>query len=365
MEEKDFKRWSLYLSEKLEGSRVREFIVFNVQKHPIDIAREAASKLGISRVAVGRYLRELVSEGILIATGATKDRRYELKIIADYWERINVTPDLKEDEVWREKVSPFVKDLKDNVQSICNWGFTEMLNNVIDHSESSTAMISCVRTAATVELTVWDQGVGIFNKLQERFGLTDPRHALLELSKGKLTTDESKHTGYGIFFTSRAFDKFGISSGTLYFCRLNKESDWFIETDDIANMPGTWIQMMIATNARHTMQEVFDKHIAEFDEGGFSSTHVPLKLAKYEGEQLVSRSQAKRLLARVDQFKEVLLDFEGITIIGQAFADEIFRVYQREHPNIRILSINTNTDVEKMINLARHPPEEPMLEMFS
>ena len=113
------------------------------------------------------------------------------------------------------------------------------------------------------------------------------------------------------------------------------------------------------------MQEVFDKYISEFDEGGFSATHVPLKLAKYEGEQLVSRSQAKRLLVRVDQFKEVLLDFEGITVIGQAFADEIFRVFQREHPSIHILCINANNDVEKMINLARHPPEETTLEMFS
>ncbi|MGQ0809608.1 MAG: STAS-like domain-containing protein [Nitrospiraceae bacterium] len=361
---KDFERWSRYLSERLEGSRVREFIVFNVANHPSNIARETAVHFGISRVAVGRYLRELVSEGILVATGTTKDRRYELRTIVDYLERIDVTPDLKEDEVWREKVYPFVKDLKENIQGICNWGFTEMLNNAIDHSESPTAMIACARTAATIELTIWDEGIGIFNKIQKRFGLTDPRHALLELSKGKLTTDESKHTGYGIFFTSRAFDKFSISSGTLYFCRLNKQADWFIETDDIANMPGTYIPMVIATNARHTMQEVFDKYVSEFDDG-FSATHVPLKLAKYGGEQLVSRSQAKRLLVRVEQFKEVLLDFEGITIIGQAFADEIFRVFQREHPHIRILCINANNDVEKMINLARHPPEETTLEMFS
>lgn len=365
MDIKDFQYWSKYLSERLEGSRVREFIVFNIANHPSDIARVTASQFGISRVSVGRYLRELVNEGILKATGITKDRRYELKTLADYVERIDVGSTLKEDEVWREKIYPFVKDVKENIQRICNWGFTEMLNNVIDHSESSRALIACARTAATIELTVWDEGVGIFNKIQQQFGLTDPRHALLELSKGKLTTDKSKHTGYGIFFTSRAFDKFGISSGMLYFCRLNKQSDWFIESDDIANMPGTHIQMTIATNATQTMQEVFDKYISEFDEGGFISTHVPLKLAKYEGEQLVSRSQAKRLLVRVDQFKEVLLDFQGITIIGQAFADEIFRVFQREHPSIRILWINANSDIEKMINLAKYPSEETTLPMFS
>lgn len=359
MDTKDFQYWSKYLSERLEGSKVREFIVFNVANHPRDIARETAAKFKISRVSVGRYLKELVDEGILTATGATKARIYELKTIADYVERIDVTPNLKEDEVWLEKIYPFVKDVPANVQAICNWGFTEMLNNVIDHSEASKVLISCVRTAATIDLTVWDDGVGIFNKIQQKFGLNDPRHALLELSKGKLTTDESKHTGYGIFFTSRAFDKFGISSGHLYFCRLNKQDDWFIETDDITEIPGTHIQMTIATNARQTMQEVFDKYVSEFDEGGFTTTHVPLKLAKYEGEQLVSRSQAKRLLVRVDKFKEVLLDFQGITMIGQAFADEIFRVFQKEHPTIRILCINTNPGIERMITLARHPLGEP------
>ncbi len=72
-------------------------------------------------------------------------------------------------------------------------------------------------------------------------------------------------------------------------------------------------------------------------------------LLKYEGEQLISRSQAKRLVARIDQFQEVILDFKGITSIGQAFADEVFRIYRREHPNVHIYPINFTPEVIGMI----------------
>ena len=66
-------------------------------------------------------------------------------------------------------------------------------------------------------------------------------------------------------------------------------------------------------------------------------------------ENLVSRSQAKRLLARVDRFKEVILDFADVHSIGQAFADEIFRVFSSQHPDVRIRVVNANDNILKMI----------------
>ena len=51
----------------------------------------------------------------------------------------------------------------------------------------------------------------------------------------------------------------------------------------------------------------------------------------YAGEY-VSRSEARRLLARLDQFREVILDFSRVKSIGQGFADEIFRVFASAHP---------------------------------
>ena len=84
----------------------------------------------------------------------------------------------------------------------------------------------------------------------------------------------------------------------------------------------------------------------------FRKTHVPIKLGNYPGEQLVSRSQAKRILTRFEEFSEVLLDFHGVEESGQAFADEIFRVFRNQHPDIKIIAVRAEPDVQNMIDRA-------------
>ena len=40
---------------------------------------------------------------------------------------------------------------------------------------------------------------------------------------------------------------------------------------------------------------------------------------------------------------------EDIKTIGQGFADQIFRVYKNKNPDIQIIPINTNKEVDFMI----------------
>jgi hypothetical protein len=47
-----------------------------------------------------------------------------------------------------------------------------------------------------------------------------------------------------------------------------------------------------------------------------------------------------------------MLDFTGVTTIGPAFADEIFRVFAREHPNVEIVPIHAVTEIQQMIRRA-------------
>lgn len=350
------------MSEKsIKSQEIQDFIIHNVAAHPDDVSRLTAEKFGLSRVAVVNRLRSLVKDGLLTATGKTKARRYELALLSGVKKTLTITPELQEDEVWTTIVKPHLVGVKENVLGICAHGFTEMFNNVLDHSESTTAKILVGRTAAGIMLEVRDYGVGIFNKIQKALNLSDPQHAILELTKGKLTTDKDKHTGEGIFFTSRMFDQFTINSGTLQFVRHRTADDWLFESDG-APVHGTQVIMSIATNAVHTSKDIFDKYRAEFDEFGFSKTNIPLVLLKYEGEQLISRSQAKRLMSRVDQFREVILDFKGITSIGQAFADEVFRIYRREHPLVHIYPINLKEEaVIRMIQrVTSENPDDPL-----
>ena len=335
-----------------QTEEIREYILNSVEAHPQHIARMTSERFGISRPAVSKHLRSLIEGGFLEASGSTSGRRYSLRRILDESWRFKVD-EIEEDRVWRENVRPHLQELPENIFDICYYGFTEMLNNVIDHSESEEALVHLSRTATNLTINVIDAGVGIFKKIQAEFDLHDPRHALLELSKGKLTTDEARHTGEGIFYTSRMFDKFTIVSGTLCFIRENDEDDWLIETSEGESLQGTIIRLEIKTKTQRTSLEVFEKFAAGEDDLDFSRTHVPLQLLLYEGEELISRSQAKRLLIRLDGFREILLDFKGIKRIGQAFADEIFRVYKNTHPHVEIVDVGATEHVQQMINRAR------------
>jgi hypothetical protein len=45
----------------------------------------------------------------------------------------------------------------------------------------------------------------------------------------------------------------------------------------------------------------------------------------------------------------VVLDFTGVEMIGQGFADEIFRVFAEAHPSVHLTPVNYNDTVKNMI----------------
>jgi anti-sigma regulatory factor (Ser/Thr protein kinase) len=326
--------------------RIQEFIIENIEEHPRDITSFAAENFGVSRNAILRHINKLVNERVISAHGSTRDRQYELNPIAKETFSIQISPDVEEDQIWRHVIRPTLKKLPDNVLHICEYGLSEMINNVIDHSEGNKMTININQYAHKLSFVVMDDGVGIFNKIQRDFELNDPRHAILELAKGKLTTDPERHSGEGIFFTSRMFDRFIIVSEGLFFSHKEPGDDWLLEHD--LDVMGTSVLMTINPKSNRVIQEVFDMYASEDQGFGFTKTHVPLSLVTYGDENLISRSQARRLLARFRNFKEVLLDFSGVETVGQAFADEIFRVYARNYPEVDIVAINTNPQIDKM-----------------
>jgi anti-sigma regulatory factor (Ser/Thr protein kinase) len=314
------------------------------------IATLTSDKFGISRQSVNRHINNLIAEGILVSEGKTRSKKYRLKTIAKESLTIPISKELDEDFVWRQHFSSIFTKIKPNVSDICHYGFTEIFNNVIEHSSASLALVEFEQTVKTVKIQVYDNGTGIFRKITRDLKLEDERQAVLELAKGKLTTDPAHHTGEGIFFATRVFDDFSILSGKLYFSH-DSDEDWLLE-DKKYECAGTMVTMSINTDSDRTLKSVFDKYAADEDSYTFSKTHVPVSLVRYGSEALVSRSQARRLLARFNRFKEVFLDFEGVAFIGQAFADEIFRVFKNEHPEIEIVWVRANKDVENMIKRA-------------
>lgn len=337
---------------KRNTKEIRRFIMEQVDDIGHVRTMVIAKKFEISRQAVFKNVRELMALG-LVEKIDSKEYPYRLKLLKDSYASVQVGPGTQENKVWNELIAPALTDVKDTVREICHYGFTEMFNNVIDHSQSSKATVWVKVDALVVRISIQDFGIGIWKKLQEWFHLDDPRHALLELTKGKLTTDPKRHTGEGIFFTSRMFGKFILASDKLTFCRFQEGDEWLFDVKEGDAGSGTLVTMSVHLDTEKAPRQVFDKFTAEFDDFGFTRTYLSVELAKYEGDHLVSRSQAKRILNNLDKFKEVYLDFGGITDIGQAFADEIFRVFQQDHPSIRIMPVKTSHQVQNMINRAR------------
>jgi hypothetical protein len=336
---------------RVRGEEIRRFILEQVGKHPSDVSKLTADHFKITRQAVNKHLQRLVAEGALNETGQTRNRSYKLAAMVKWAQGYTLSSDLAEDVIWRSDIAPVLGHQPENVTDIWRYGFTEMFNNAVDHSGGSYLYIEIVRTAINTEVALFDNGIGIFKKIQTALNLLDERHAILELSKGKLTTDPARHTGEGIFFTSRMFDSFDILSGGVYFSHVfGKEEDWISERPKFQNGTAVWLKLN-NHNAR-TTKKIFDRYTSGED-FGFTKTIVPVRLAQYGNDKLISRSQAKRLLSRVELFKTVIFDFSEVESIGQAFADEIFRVFALTHRDIEVVPISTNSQVRRMIERAK------------
>ncbi|MCB2189120.1 MAG: DUF4325 domain-containing protein [Deltaproteobacteria bacterium] len=333
-----------------DNSEIRRRALELIAEDGRDVAKRLAEEFGFSRQTANAHLKALLRDEVIKAEGHTRARVYSLENTYNI-NRAYIRKDLQEDRVWSELVAPVVGDLPDNVRDIWRYGVTEMVNNAIDHSGSVSVYVFVVRNALYTSCWVIDNGEGIFHKIAAELGLYDQREAILELAKGKLTTDPERHTGEGIFFASRMFDLFYIYSGKLsYSHHIDHEFDYLEE--NYRDGRGTTIFMRLFNDSKRIPREVFDR-FAMPDEFTFAKTVVPVRLAQYEGEKLVSRSQAKRLYQRFEKFRYVTLDFEGVTEIGQAFADELFRVFTNEHPTVELAATNTTDLVAKMIARAQ------------
>lgn len=336
---------------RVRGEAVRRFIVEHVEKHPADIAKFASEKFGITRQAVNKHIQNLVLENTLIPDGKTRGRNYKLAPLLQWEKMYQIDTGITEDQVWKTDISPSLGQMPKNVIDIWHYGFTEMFNNALDHSEGKNLRVLFEKTAASTEIALIDDGVGIFKKIQSALGLLDERHAVLELAKGKFTTDPERHSGEGIFFTSRMFDDYGVLSGGVYFTHeFGKKEDWILESQKPSK--GTSVWMKLHNHTARTTKKVFDQFTTD-DDYGFNKTIVPVKLTKYGDDNLVSRSQAKRLLVRIEKFKTVIFDFRDVDAIGQAFADEVFRVFAIQHPEVELLVIHASSAVRDMISRAQ------------
>lgn len=342
----------------LSKQESKDKILSLIKKRKHATVKEIINIVNFSQPYISKILNELAEEGMIIKAGNGKNSIYLFannETIKSYTKGIREfnakikNKNLSESEILEkiEKQTGIFSDIKKNVRAITDYSFTEMVNNAIEHSQSEFIKTRMFRDDSIIKFEVIDWGMGIFNNIRRKFNLNDDYEAIQELLKGKTTTAKEGHSGEGIFFTSKAADAFTIQSGGKTILFNNIIDDVFIK--ESRKTEGTRIVFTINQGSEKEIENIFNEYTNE--EFEFDKTRIRVKLFK-EGSDLISRSQARRILYGIEKFETVILDFSNVVTAGQGFADEIFRVYRRKHPEKEMIFINANQNVEFMIKRA-------------
>ncbi len=318
------------------------YLLDKIEDDEKSVSKQVAETFKINQNTVHKYITELIDNGTI---RRVKRGKYELTETEKVYVFHRSDGELEnETEIFKKSLWQHMDGLSQNTKEIWEYAFSEMVNNVIDHSEAEKLVVIIRENYLYKTVSIVDDGVGIFKKIKEYFSLPSAEDSICELFKGKLTTDAKNHSGEGIFFTSKIMDEFIISSDEKIFTvnRFDEEDAWNADIVD----EGTTVCMTLSNFSQKYICEVFDLY-ADVD-GGFTKTKIPVK--NIFDTAPVSRSQARRVCANLEKFEEVILDFEGVEWMGQAFAHQIFSIYQKEHPEISLVSINMNNEVLKMLN---------------
>lgn len=317
--------------------------------------QDIAKLLQISRQSAHKKAKDLVEKGLLMQSGKTRGVFYflpeNIPFFADGIVIRLANKDLKEHEVLDSIYNRFprLKEVGENVRSIFNYAFSEMMNNAIEHSESKKIEIVVKEKDGNFQFAIRDFGIGIFKNIMKKFQLQTDIESVQELLKGKTTTQPKAHSGEGIFFTSKIADWFQLRSYDLSLTIDNNIPDVFVNKhkDDVK---GTQVTFIISSTTKKHLIDLFSEYESQDDDdGGFAKTKIHVKLYT-RGTIHVSRSQARRILTNLEKFRHIVLDFDKVPTIGQAFADEIFRVFANIYPDIKIEPVNTNEAIQFMID---------------
>jgi anti-sigma regulatory factor (Ser/Thr protein kinase) len=312
--------------------------------------RDVADLLGVSAATAQRVLRAMVDDDLLRVTGRGRSARYTLKPVR---RRYPLPPAADESVIWDqveeelERLTPLNKVERD----VLRYAATEMINNAIDHSGGSRLQVSAHVSAGHVEVEIQDNDVGALKRARAGMPTLTPREVVLELEKGKLTTDPARHTGQGLFFTSKAVSRFKLESEGVAWIVDNALADSAIASSTLTQ--GTRITLTLVLGQTKPLKDTFDAW-TDPETLRFHRTRTTVHLAQ-TGTTFVSRSEAKRVAARLEAFQEVIVDFDQVELVGQGFCDELFRVWATAHPRTTLLPVRMNDDVAFMVQRARTP----------
>ena len=318
------------------------------RKGSIDV-QTLVETFGVSKSTVYNYIAKLKETGEIYSIGDNAEMLFLKDTIPATRFFYDASQRLSEMDVFVQDIQPLIQNLPTNAVRIWKYAFSEMMNNAIEHSLSKKILVIVQGNKVSTEIIIQDKGIGVFESIR-RYQLEKTgedltySECLSLLMPGKFTTKSENHSGEGIFFTSKMVDRFVlIANGIIY--RRNEFYEKATASD--TEKTGTLLIMELSNTTSKTPMEILDRYSSA--EEGFYRTEIPLRYM-FPGKEPVARSEARRLCAYIEDFSEAILDFSEIGFVGQAFAHELFVVWQKNNPDKKLIVENACDDVMWMIN---------------
>jgi hypothetical protein len=221
-----------------------------------------------------------------------------------------------------------------------DWCLGEVMSNVLVHAEVTHGYIMAVLHAKKqrIAVSIYDTGIGIYNSLKTSSHA--PENALqairLAMQEG-VTRDKTKGQGNGLWGLSQMIR---LNTGTLAITsdsvslRISPTDEQHYESIPIISpeQGATLVDFQIEYNNALSVEDAlardghafkpFNRFIENLDE---INGAVVVKIAAYPTG---TRPAGKRLRNEVlnifnDTKRPIILDFEGVEIVGSSFADEL------------------------------------------
>lgn len=183
---------------------IKKYIIRKIALDDAMVIEKTMDNFSISITSVKRYIQDALKNGIIMASGE-KQCGYHL-IEQVYCAEVDLCVNsLEEDKLFKDCIAGHLGRCNDAARRIWQYACSEILNNAIEHSRGKKLYIEVRTNWLCSKVIILDDGVGVFQTLLEYMsgsGWNNPRieDALVELYKGKITSDATCHSGEGIFF---------------------------------------------------------------------------------------------------------------------------------------------------------------------
>ena len=337
----------------LKRREIKKYLLRKIDEDDPDLIMKVKDAFCISHTSVGRYITsELDNRAVIrsdkarcgyVLRNQNKAFNYDINDMDEY-----------EDGIIYRDLIPLLPE-EGPAKKIWRYVLPEIFNNAIEHSKGERVKVRTQINELYSKIAICDDGIGIFENIVEAmrsYGYENPRYddAITELYKGKFTSCPERHTGEGIFFSMRLLDKLAIVSDGVI-ARYGYEDELSVIRSHLLayalklTKKGTVVVMQLENETLRDSRGVFNTY-ADIEDG-FYKTRIPILEACLDRDP-VARSQARRIYARLENFREIEFDFARVDMMGQGFADELFRVFQNKHPEVVLTPVNMNADVHRM-----------------